>query len=363
MPKSLFSDNYSQARSRFIEACSRAEAELQQCRLDTEKGITGESLTIDIARFGPRHAKKILFCTSGTHGQEGFTGSAIQLSWVKEEKYRDIGPDTAVVFIHAVNPYGFAHLSRTNENNVDLNRNFIDHNSHNPKDELYQELHPIICPAELSTQGLEKITAGIMQLMQKHGPAELSNALTKGQYSHPSGLNYGGVEEQWSAHQIKEIVMQHASGAELVAFIDWHTGLGPRGEPFFLCFNAPESELYNKVSSWWGLDKAQDDEGFGDGQRPDYSGLLFTGIQQVLAPITVAGGVIEFGTQSNAEMLTALIIDRWLRFGVHSDDDIKSNFKAQMLEAFSPIDDSWRNRVLPAAAAIIEKTLIGLENS
>ena len=32
----------------------------------------------------------------------------------------------AVVLYHAVNPYGFSHLRRTNEDNVDVNRNFRD---------------------------------------------------------------------------------------------------------------------------------------------------------------------------------------------------------------------------------------------
>jgi hypothetical protein len=38
---------------------------------------------------------------------------------------RSIAPNVAVVFIHAVNPYGMSFWRRWNENNVDLNRNFL----------------------------------------------------------------------------------------------------------------------------------------------------------------------------------------------------------------------------------------------
>ena len=35
------------------------------------------------------------------------------------------GPGDALVLVHVLNPYGMAWLRRTNENNVDLNRNFL----------------------------------------------------------------------------------------------------------------------------------------------------------------------------------------------------------------------------------------------
>jgi hypothetical protein len=37
-----------------------------------------------------------------------------------------VGSDDAVVFVHALNPYGMAWLRRVNENNIDLNRNFME---------------------------------------------------------------------------------------------------------------------------------------------------------------------------------------------------------------------------------------------
>ena len=65
--------------------------------------------------------------SSGVHGVEGFFGSAVQLAWLSRQAAGERPPnDGAVVLIHAVNPYGFAKLRRTNEDNVDLNRNYLD---------------------------------------------------------------------------------------------------------------------------------------------------------------------------------------------------------------------------------------------
>ena len=79
---------------------------------------------------------------SGTHGPESYTGSAIQLSWLQQQE-KFISSSLAVLNIHGVNPYGWAFCSRTNENNVDLNRNFVDFGyvieSH-PHTKLIQEI-------------------------------------------------------------------------------------------------------------------------------------------------------------------------------------------------------------------------------
>ena len=62
---------------------------------------------------------------SGTQWRvEGFAGSACQQGSVHSPP--PLPDDLAVVFVHAINPYGFAWIRRVNEDNVDLNRNCID---------------------------------------------------------------------------------------------------------------------------------------------------------------------------------------------------------------------------------------------
>ena len=81
----------------------------------------------------------VIHC-SGTHGIEGYLGSAIQLRFLhelflqQEKRLRTNNvhapptkntPVKKVLLIHAINPYGMRHHRRTNENNVDLNRNVL----------------------------------------------------------------------------------------------------------------------------------------------------------------------------------------------------------------------------------------------
>jgi hypothetical protein len=70
-----------------------------------------------VARFGERDAESLFIVCSGTHGicQTGFIGEG-----VIDARPRSV----AVLLAHAVNPfYGFSHIRRVTENNVDLNRN------------------------------------------------------------------------------------------------------------------------------------------------------------------------------------------------------------------------------------------------
>ena len=51
--------------------------------------------------------------------------------------------------IHGINPYGFAWLRRVTNENIDLNRNWIDFNQPLPQNPTYDELHASICPSEM----------------------------------------------------------------------------------------------------------------------------------------------------------------------------------------------------------------------
>jgi hypothetical protein len=67
----------------------------------------------------------MLVLISGTHGVEGFAGSACQLAAVRLGLFGELPSDLAVLMIHSINPYGFAFCRRVTESNVDLNRNCV----------------------------------------------------------------------------------------------------------------------------------------------------------------------------------------------------------------------------------------------
>src|SRR5262252_10184861 len=119
---SHFSPDYFSARTRFRESAASRGARLRALPT-TAKGPNAEELTIDIAWFGSESPRRLLLHSSGLHGIEGFAGSAIQLQLL--ENVPVLPPDAALVVVHILNPYGMSWLRRVNENNVDLNRNFL----------------------------------------------------------------------------------------------------------------------------------------------------------------------------------------------------------------------------------------------
>src|SRR3954470_21464543 len=122
MSNETFSPDYVTARSRFREKTVLAGGRLELLELGA-KGPLEEDLTIDIAWFGSKTPRRIFVHSSGLHGVEAFAGSAIQLQWL-DEGIPAPPDETAIVLVHALNPWGMAWLRRFNENNVDLNRNF-----------------------------------------------------------------------------------------------------------------------------------------------------------------------------------------------------------------------------------------------
>ena len=121
-----FSGNYAQARRAFREAAASAGAALG-AHHNPATGPGGIELSTETARLGAQDAERLLVVISGTHGVECFCGSGLQVGLLKSGLAAEMPRGTAILLIHAINPSGFAWVRRVTEDNVDLNRNFIDH--------------------------------------------------------------------------------------------------------------------------------------------------------------------------------------------------------------------------------------------
>jgi len=356
-----FAADYPSARARFLAAAARAGARVDVFVDDGVRAPGGGSLTTDVAVVGPADAAAALLVISGTHGPEGFIGSAAQVALLDAIATCAAAPPVRIVLVHAINPYGFAHLTRTTENNVDLNRNFIDWSAGAPANPAYAEVHAALCPSVWTPEALAAADAARLAWIERHGHDAFVDMTSRGQYSHADGLNYGGSGPEWSNRTLEAIVHRHLSAVERIALIDWHTALGERGEPFFLCFNEPGGPAWERACGWWGRDRVETRSGFGGAARPKYTGLLFHGVQRYAAYADVTGAVIEFGTVSNDDARRALQADRYLRFGDGAASDARrAALREQVLEAFSPQSLAWKRSTLGHAIAIQHATLAGL---
>src|SRR6266550_1500371 len=252
MPDSdYFSSTFQEARLRFRSAAEAAGGQLGQYRHPLALAADGSPLDTDVARLGPEHAERLVVLVSGTHGIEGFCGSACQTGLLAEGLYREAGSDTAFLLVHALNPYGFAHQARVTEDNVDLNRNFVDH-SRPPGNPDYETLHKALVPDDHHGPSWTDADRFIRGFLADAGPRRLQEAVTRGQYVHPDGLFYGGSAPVWSNERLREIVGTFAVGYRHVAYIDLHTGLGARaqGEPIFR--GGRDAGAVDRAQRWYG---------------------------------------------------------------------------------------------------------------
>jgi len=336
----LFSASYVTAREKFRRAARSADSTLYELAISAV-GPGGEPLTIDIAQLGASQPDRVLLHFSGLHGLEGFAGSAIQLQLLDSPP--SLSQTDAIVLIHAVNPFGMAWLRRVNENNVDLNRNFLapgEPFSGAPKG--YAELDSILNPKGpprtpdfFYFQCFWKIlTVGLRKLKQ-------STAI--GQYEYPKGLFFGGHQLEQSAVMLIEWLKERFGGIHRLGALDVHTGLGPRGADALLVPHAADSDKFAALTHALGDHIAE--SGDPDGVAYPIRGLMLEAIARELDVADTRLIYQEFGTLPIARVVQALRNENRYHHYV-TPKDLSSPLKRHAMEAFCPSDADWRKEVV-----------------
>ena len=135
-------------------------------------------------------------------------------------------------------------------------------------------------------------------------------------------------------------------------------GIGDYGKPFLLCFNEPGGPLFAKACDWWGKENVDGVRPHGM-ERPNYTGLVFHGVQRFLGNRSICGAVIEFGTRG-VNMRRVLRLDQWLRRQTALDADVRETLQADMMDAFCPFDGLWRQDTLREGIKLTDQALAGL---
>lgn len=355
--KKSFPINYSDARKKFIEASRGIGAQIESFR-NPEAGPEGEQLYTDVALIGPKDAKAILVLGSGAHGVEGFAGSGIQTGLLHENIASSLKPDMSILMIHAINPYGFAHLRRFNEDNVDVNRNFVDHTQPYPANQGYEELSDAIFPKSISFWTNSKSYLQLLWYRLIKGKSAMKKAITEGQYKHPKGLFYGGQSETWSNRTIRTIASSYLSKAEQVIYIGFHTGLGPYGNAEIILNERKDSPSYGRAVDCWG--DIVKTTFAGDSVSAHLQGSLKLAFPDMLPNTEVTAVSLEFGTFSQVKVFLALRAENWLHHNAAIDCPDAKKIKAELLKVFYPNTDDWMLLVWRQGKNIVEQALIHL---
>jgi ribosomal protein S18 acetylase RimI-like enzyme len=356
-PADCFEKTYATARAAFLRAAADAGAELASIRHPLP-GPDGAPLFVDTARFGAPAARRVLFVASGTHGIEGFCGSGIQTHLLREGVASRLPEGTALVFVHAVNPWGFAWLRRVNENNVDLNRNFLDHSAPHPQNPDYDGLYEVVNPATLDAGTVAASLAALKKFEDERGKAAVYRALSGGQYAHPKGLQYGGTTAAWSNRTIHALWERHAGDAEAAALVDLHSGLGPKGMGLLLQTAREESGAGRLARELWPDVIRTEPQAGGDSAL--VSGLMGPAFVAAAPHALRTGLVLEFGTLEMLPVMLAVQADNWLHHhGSRAGVEGKA-IEQRMRDAFFVEEDEWKGKVCARAREVVDRALTGL---
>lgn len=333
--ETFFSPDYSTARERFRQAARAAAALPDTLELD-RRGPRGEALAIETARIGDPRPRRVLLHCCGLHGVEAFAGAAVQLAALADPPAPPAG--CALVFAHVLNPYGMAWLRRANENNVDLNRNFLRRGERwEGAPELYPRLDPLINPATPPGR-TDGFAARLALFALRHGLRRTKQAIAEGQHEYPRGLFYGGGVLETGPRLFLDWLRRRFSCVDYLLALDLHTGLGRRGEETLIL----EADAH--VTPAAALEKALGrrlvDPAAG---RAIYRarGTLGGILPQVLPAARVDFVLQEIGTQSALAVLQALREEnRCHHYG--APDDLTHPAKRALLEAHCPAAARWR---------------------
>ena len=354
----FFADNYLEARQKFLSACEKKALEVETIVLEVSAQDKTE-LATDVARIGSAEANKLLVLTSGVHGAELMCGSGCQVGLLESEHFTTLPADTAVLMIHAINPWGAAKLRRNNEDNVDLCRNFVDFSEELPVNQAYQELHEALSCPELTGPGKEQAQDSLRAFRSKWGEQGFVGAIMSGQYQHPRGIGYGGSQATWSSRQLRRILEKHGKGARQVCLADFHSGLGNYGEGVVVCMH--EGEALQRARLWFGEDlMAPMAEAGNEGRFHPAIGHTTAGYIESLPGRELTSIVIEYGTYDMETNLQALLDDHTLFLSEDDHSASAQNIKQRMLTSHFPDDPEWRYAVWTRSEQIIEQAMGGL---
>ena len=364
-PSGLFSGDYSALRTRFLAAARTAGASLVEY-LHPLHGPDGERLATHVAYLGRNDARKLMVLISGTHGVEGPFGSACQTAWLSQNTPWQLPDDTAVLAIHLINPWGTAWSRRVNEDNVDLNRNFIEWQKAPPKNEPYGALHgALVCSALEGPDHDAAAEAYEAAKRQAGGYAGLAPIIEAGQYDFPDGLFYGGDGPVWSNRTLIDILSTFAQQAAEVVVFDLHTGAGPYGYPALLSVAESEHAGLDWGRSIFGPTlsvvvtgaNATTDTGI----AATATGYVSAAVRTALPKARVLPLVVECGTLDGATVSDAVQADNWLHLFGKVDTPLGGRIKETLRAAFIPEDADWQRTCLAASLRHFDRAFADLK--
>jgi predicted deacylase len=310
---------------------------------------TDSRLTTDLAllKYGKTPSDEVIVISSGLHGIEGYVGSSIQRDLMKNFKFK-----SDVLMVHALNPWGMKNKRRVDENNIDLNRNFIEGSEAfkiaNPD---YLKINSFLNPTEfVSINFFQRFGffARSIQLILQFGIEPLRKSILVGQYTESKGLYYGGSAVSYLKNKVDHLLKTTLAPYKKILWIDLHTGYG-ENRKLHLLANDENSTEGQRLKARFKDQKID----FGNqksfykttGDLAGYLNSKSTDSQEITALVFEYGTLDSQKTLGSIESLRRMVLEnQGFQYG-YTNEDSKLKTRELFQDQFFPQDSDWKKSI------------------
>ncbi len=334
----LFSTSFDEANVKFENRLSDKWIQIK---------INNDDTTIAVLK-NP-NSNHWLLHTSGIHGVEGYTGSAIQLRILDELENKDNCPN--IMLVHAMNPYGMKNMQRVNANNVDLNRNSILNNDFTSDSLVFKNswLNSLINPSSIIEFYLFPFL--LLYSLIVYGLKTCVQLIVTGQYQKQTAMSYGGVEHEPEIKEFYKAIAPFFNNQSRITHIDLHTGFGKYMNEYLMVDNRKEKNYFEQLFK---SAAGENNNYYINSEFPEYKhmkGGLINGFQQLLELYgnvqieSYHGMVQEFGTVnfSGIPIFINMRLANFIKYHKPGDD---KHLKKKMYECFNPPSAEYQNQCI-----------------
>ncbi len=370
-----FEKTYENSREKFLELSHKIQEKYPQTQIESVlmPPQNTENLFTDICYIPNQKSDTLIWMISGTHGIEAYTGSAVQQMIMEEFILSQQNLSASYLFVHSLNPYGQKNYRRVNENNVDLNRNFVlDDKVFELKNPDYNKAYArfndfLNLPKKYQKKNFEKTRFLLKSFGKifKEGIKTFRQAVLQGQYEFEKGIFFGGKSHQAQKQLIDELIKEYFPQYQRIILIDIHTGYGMNGQLHLIGMDE-----YDRPEILKDLQKLYPDHPIeqADKDKGDFykiTGSLFDYIYENSKKYSIKLLPIawEFGTNDNIKTLKSLESlqimmgeNQGFHYG-YQNDTSKKYMLDKYRNLFYPDSSIWRNRVLRLSRKTLDTLL------
>ena len=351
--ESIFPATYQDSRQRFIQDFEVLRGGWSSSSIDAYPLTTDPSLSIDYAWAVPKKKQNLVVISTGLHGIEGYVGSAMLKIFMDDYAPLFNAENTGLLLVHTINPFGMNVRRRYNENNVDLNRNFLPDEKYDRTINLdYEPLIPMLNPTgSLENLFLDevKFISRLVTNIAQMGILRIRQGMLSGQYRHGKGVQFGGNSLQESALLMRGLLMEALGNYELVVHIDLHSGYGPRYQMSIVnavSEKATSAEMVKRFHYPLILAATPGEFYTTTGDITEYFYILR---EESFPQKKLFATCFEFGTYGESlfsqirSMRATIFENRLFQFGA-KNDGIRRSVRKDYEELFFPTEPGWREK-------------------